>query len=557
MTADLLLGPMLRYASDTHATVWVETDRPCEVEVLGHRVKTFTVADHHFALVFIDGLEPGSSTPYEVALDGERVWPPADYPYPQPSVTTFAPTRDDVDVSFGSCRVGVPHDEPYCLTKDLDPEGRGVDALYALALRMLDDPATDWPDVILMLGDQVYADEVSPETQKFIEARRDTSVPPGAEIADFEEYTRLYRESWSHPVMRWLFSTVSTSMVFDDHDMHDDWNISESWVEDMRQEAWWTDRVIGGFMSYWIYQHIGNLSPDELAADEVFQAVSAADDGTEILRASATRADSDASGARWSVYRDIGRTRLILIDSRAGRVLEPGKRSMVDEAEWEWIVEHSTGDFDHLLIGTSLPYVLGAGMQHLEAWNERLCDGAWGARAARVGEKIRQGLDLEHWGAFGASFERMAHLIEEVGSGKRGEPPASIVFLGGDVHHAYLAELAFRRGSGVRSRVYQAVCSPLRNPLNRRERLVIRAGMSPVAGRLMRGLARLAAAPDPPIRWRISAGPWFDNQIASLELRGREATLRLDRALPADPGSDERELEKVFEQALTPAAPAA
>ena len=46
---------------------------------------------------------------------------------------------DDVDISFGSCRLGHPHDEPYCLTKDLDAEGRGVDALYALALRMLTD----------------------------------------------------------------------------------------------------------------------------------------------------------------------------------------------------------------------------------------------------------------------------------------------------------------------------------------------------------------------------------------------------------------------------------
>ena len=38
-------------------------------------------------------------------------------------------------------------------------------------------------------------------------------------------------------MIRWLFSTVSSSMVFDDHDMDDDWNISQSWVEDMAPRA--------------------------------------------------------------------------------------------------------------------------------------------------------------------------------------------------------------------------------------------------------------------------------------------------------------------------------
>ena len=44
--------------------------------------------------------------------------------------------------------------------------------------------------------------------------------------------------------------------------------------------------------------------------------------------------------------------------------------------------------------------------------------------------------------------------------------PASIVTLSGDVHHAYLFEVAFPRGSGARSAVWQAVCSPYRNPLD-------------------------------------------------------------------------------------------
>ena len=93
-------------------------------------------------------------------------------------------------------------------------------------------------------------------------------MPPGEQIADFEEYTRLYRESWSEPDIRWLLSTVPTVMIFDDHDVHDDWNISWLWVEEMRAKPWWEARITGAFMAYWIYQHLGNLSPPELEDDD-------------------------------------------------------------------------------------------------------------------------------------------------------------------------------------------------------------------------------------------------------------------------------------------------
>ena len=84
---------------------------------------------------------------------------------------------------------------------------------------------------------------------------------PLDEVADFEEYTHLYRESWSNPDIRWLLSTVPSTMIFDDHEVHDDWNISDSWIEEMRAKPWWRERMTGAFMAYFLYQHLGNLSP--------------------------------------------------------------------------------------------------------------------------------------------------------------------------------------------------------------------------------------------------------------------------------------------------------
>ena len=86
---DLLLGPLLRYAGTSEATVWVETDTPCEVEVLGCSTPTFRVGDHHYALVHVTGMEPGVAHEYGVRLDGREAWPEAGSPFP-PSVVQTA-----------------------------------------------------------------------------------------------------------------------------------------------------------------------------------------------------------------------------------------------------------------------------------------------------------------------------------------------------------------------------------------------------------------------------------------------------------------------------------
>ncbi len=255
--AQLVLGPLLRYVDETRATVWVETDAPCEVEVLGDQARTFAVEGHHYALVCISGLEPASSTEYEVRLDGERRWPEPESPYP-PSVIRTPATGEALELAFGSCRIAVPHEPPHALTKDEDPEGRELDALVALGERMRGESDSRWPDVLLFLGDQVYADEISPATKERISARRGPETDPQEEVADFEEYTWLYRESWADPPIRWLLSTVPTVMIFDDHDVHDDWNTSWAWVQSMRRKPWWHERMVGAGISYWLYQHLGN-----------------------------------------------------------------------------------------------------------------------------------------------------------------------------------------------------------------------------------------------------------------------------------------------------------
>jgi len=553
---NLILGPLLRYTGESDATVWVETDGPCEVEVVAggssHRARTFHVEGHYYALVRVVDLEPGTYYEYSVVLDGERRWPEADAGFPPSFIRTIDPQRP-FRLAFGSCRITLPQKPPYTLKKDQDKRGRGADALYALAEAMRHElpPETDaWPDALLLLGDQVYADEVSLGTLEFIRSRRNPKDGPGETVANFEEYTHLYYDSWGEPEIRWILSTVPSAMIFDDHDVHDDWNTSKVWVEKMRATPWWEERITGGLMSYWIYQHLGNLSPRELDNDETYHKVCEAEDAGPLLRRFARDADREAAGKRWSYYRDFGKVRLLVADTRAGRVLAEECRSIIDDEEWLWIENHASGDFDHLLIGTSLPFLVPPALHHAETWNEALCSGAWGTLAAKLGEILRQAVDLEHWSAFGRSFEKLVALLRTVGSGRAdADPPAAIIVLSGDVHHGYLAG-ADLGADEVQSVVYQAVCSPMRNTLGRAERLAMRFGWSRPGKALWRTLARLAGARETDIAWRLlHEEPWFENHIGTLELRGREASLKIEQ--PSSQAPEGQHLHKVFEYRLT------
>ena len=170
--AELLLGPLLRYVDHTSAVIWVETDSSCEVAVLGATAPTFCVEGHHYGVVAVPDLEPGHTYDYEVDLDGRRVWPLDDSDFPPSRIRTYT---DDLapKIVFGSCRVAVPNEPPYTLTKDEDDRGREIDSLRAVALRMRHEDPDTWPDLLLWVGDQIYADEVSPKTREFIEERRD------------------------------------------------------------------------------------------------------------------------------------------------------------------------------------------------------------------------------------------------------------------------------------------------------------------------------------------------------------------------------------------------
>jgi len=520
-TPRLLLGPVLRHVGETTATVWVQADRHCEVEVLGATAPTFEVLGHHYALVEVDGLQPASSRTYEVHLDGQRVWPRGGSGWPASRIRTrgrSGPQR----VVFGSCRSAKPDDPKLAAAL-------GFDALDVYASRLATAPEEQWPDALLLLGDQVYADDPTPQTKRWLATRRDLRQPPWAEVANYTEYARLYLESWSDEEVRWLLSTVPTAMIFDDHDIRDDWNTSRAWRETMHAQRWWQQRIRGGLASYWVYQHAGNLAPDERAGDRWWQAVIGADGDTwPVLRQMAGDADADPTSVRWSFRWDLDRARLVMVDSRCGRMLDEDDRTMLDEEEFSWVERAVLADaadpVDHVLVGSSLPWLLPSAIHDAQSMNERAAsrDGLRG----RFAETLRQGADLEHWAAFRDSFDRLGALLRRVGTGP--SAPASVSVLSGDVHHSYAARARFEQPTD--SAVHQLVCSPVHHSVPWFMKVAFRvAWLRPVA-HAVRAVARHSGLDEPSVRWERVAGPTFGNALATLLLDGRRATLTIESA---------------------------
>ncbi|PJE17590.1 MAG: phosphodiesterase [Mycobacterium sp.] len=524
----LLTGPALRHVSDTTALVWVQTDGAATVEVLGASARTFAVQGYHYALVTVTGLAPDSVTEYDVKCDGDVVWPLPDSPFPPSVIRTRGPASTHrLQAIFGSCR--------YPKTDDPSIESKlELDALDVYAARMATRPIDDWPEAVIMLGDQLYADELTPEARQRLAGRRSRTKRakrPPDEVVSFAEYERLYRHSWSDPEIRWLMSTVPTAMIFDDHDIRDDWNTSASWRADMKHQPWWRDRIRAGLASYWVYQHLGNLSPAELADDEDYRRlVTTEGDCWPFLVELADRADEEVDhtkGVRFSYRWDFGRSRLIMIDSRNGRILDTGQRMMIGEREFSWVeaqVADGLEQLDHLMLASSVPWLMPPALGDLEAVNERNADRA-GLRG-RLAEKTRRAVDFEHWPAFYKSFERLAEMIHSVASHPHG--PATVNVLSGDVHHSYAARVEWA-GESAGATVHQLVCSPVNNYVPAFVKPVFTLAWTRPAAKLARWWARLHRVPDLPLSWTNTCGPLFGNTIATLLVDGRGAEVLFEQ----------------------------
>jgi PhoD-like phosphatase len=519
-SSPLLCGPLLRYVDRTTAVIWVEMDQEYEIEVcltplngpaggaaLSCRGWTVRVGASHYAWIACEWLLPETWYLYEIIghrPDGAtlHLWP--DHRLTRlslPSTFRTPPlwSLDTLRLAYGSCRAGYAQVDPNSLEK-------GPDALHGLAVRLSsqwDTREATWPHLLLFIGDQIYADDLS---QSMLNKFR--RPPLRAAVSDaattLPQFAEVYREAWTAtPNVRWLLSCIPSFMIFDDHEQLDDWNITEGWVQQHRSPEW-IDRLSAGLLAYWIYQGAGNLSPRRWLLDERARLLSprvppVMRDITLPMQELFRSYIQGTRRASWGYAIDVAGTRIVLADSRMSRKLT-GHRLLMDSADWEEFV-HLAKDhpYRRVILIVPGPMLLPHPLHDLYSWvaemvehdatlSERLSTATVGAVAGAAGGAIVGGAggfllggppglaagaaggavvggaagfiagysldelvggivndaiidkDIELWPAFPTSFNRMVTLLEDLADGRGTTRKSFIGMIAGDVHFSYVME---------------------------------------------------------------------------------------------------------------------
>ena len=219
----------------------------------------------------------------------------------------------------------------------------------------------------------------------------------------------------------------------------------------------------------------------------------------------------------------------MVLDGREGRVLGDGRREMIDEDEWAWVDEQVTGDYDHLLIASTLPVLLAPTLHYVEAWNEAVCRGAWGRWARGPAGEAAPGARPRALGGLPGLVSSLIALVGRRSAPAGGDPRRpSIVMLGGDVHQAYLEQVGFRSARRRHERGLPGGVLAVSQPAGKRERAWSAArdvrgwrGCSPAG-------SRAPACASPQIRWDVVQQPTWRNQLGWLEIEGRRLELTIE-----------------------------
>ena len=213
---------------------------------------------------------PGSSTPYEVRLDGGRVWPPAGSEFPPSRIRT--PGR----------RRPLPHRVRFLPLRE-PPDGRGGRGHPARRAGPLRQP--DRRPAGGRSGPTRWCCSATRSTPTSSPRRRSRWLHPSPARAGSRPRPggRGGRLRGVHPALRGVLGRSAGPVAAVDDPVVDDLrrprddrrleHLGRLAARGHRARTGGRERISGGLVSYWVYQHLGNLSPQELAENKTWQAI--------------------------------------------------------------------------------------------------------------------------------------------------------------------------------------------------------------------------------------------------------------------------------------------
>ncbi|GAC1618610.1 MAG: alkaline phosphatase D family protein [Ktedonobacteraceae bacterium] len=533
----LRVGPVVRATSATSVVIWAELTQPCTIllsakpsatpdtaqaNTTSIRTHTVTVGGRYYVAPQLQGLHPTTwytywlerATPTETGETAERVAEPMlyyfrtmDSPDILPGHVSSASTMGLLRLAYGSCR------------KFVAPQ---VDALSALGRWLrnhVEQRETAWPHLLLLIGDQIYADQPPDEMmQQYPQLHNGATT--------FEDFALLYQYAWTQDKdVRQVLACMPTYMLFDDHEITNNWNITPQWRAMMLQNGR-EQMLVDGLVAYWIYQGWGNLAQREEQQYPLLrimqEAEQSGEDIMEVLRAYIKDEVYGKSVGHWH-YEIPTIPPIFVTNTRSERTSVFAKRQddiygptriMSKTQMQELALWMQSNDTRPSLLVSSVPMLLPPliGLAEyamgIRLWRRSL---RWlGRRLAQIQQRIALRTSFDHWPLFSETWQELLQILT-----KRTH---DIIVLSGDVHFSYAMEAQRAFSKTAKARLIQLVSTPLQNVLGRRSEQLV-TGQSHITrstyGGLHTGMLQLRT---PDGKKRIQYDMLFQNALAYVTL---------------------------------------
>jgi len=282
---------------------------------------------------------------------------------------------------------------------------------------------------------------------------------------------KAYRKTL--PQVRRVLANVPTYMIFDDHELTDDWFLTQDWKDRVLTSPLGVTVLRNGLLAYALFQGWGN-NPAQFAAGDSAQLLTQAQAlfpaGGGPDAAAAAQIDTlfgfggGAPRIDWHYTVPTGPTSTVVLDTRTRRSYSNGRYGppgLISAASLDAQLPSSLapGPGAELLFVVSPAPVLGLAL--IEEMAQPI-----GARAGfdfftsvllKTEPRITgyKEFDMEAWSIDTACFEALLARLHEFGK---------VVLLSGDVHYGFSAELDYwKRGDATPSRIVQFTASALKN----------------------------------------------------------------------------------------------
>jgi len=295
----------------------------------------------------------------------------------------------------------------------------------------------------------------------------------GIHAADFAEFAYLHEKAWTTRHARKLFANIPSFMIFDDHEITDDWNFNANWVNIIHTKkddyGYWPKTIIDGLVAYWMYQGWGNISPLDWEQDSRVQILLEArrtgrDALPELRNLIKQYAVRPPGRLQWHYQLPIASPKFLITDTRTRKVLHTSddtKSSALDPKQLEWLKTNlgSEANGAAAFVVMGLPFIL----PRFISWGMTHADWLAAIKSVGVEEALRGAVagDLEH-PARDATWTAVKTILGGLQSSVTRLKVLGI--LSGDVHMSFnLAGQIREDGYEAPPELLQMVCSGFRN----------------------------------------------------------------------------------------------